>query len=144
MLRLKRGANRTKGKRQKVKDLLLSTLPKQKEQKLRENESEVKETEPGKYSVVKEPKKSQSGCLEPVVIPKHIAPIDYLNQVQLAIVGRIEALAIRGTKEDSIRLKANLALLNKILPDLTKNEVTHTISPYEKIQKALEGNNGDE
>jgi len=116
----------------------LSTIGNERNEKQRENESELEEIEPGKYEVAKPKKEKPNGNLEPVVIPKHLAPIDYLTQVQLMIIGRIEKLAVSGTKEDGVKLKANLALLNKILPDLTRNEQTVTISPYERIQQAID------
>lgn len=50
----------------------------------------------------------------------------------------MEKIATEGTLKDAVKLKANIALLNKVLPDLTKNEVKVTVSPYERILAALE------
>ena len=144
MPRLRKGGKSRRRPVPERKTLNFSTLENSCEEN--ENESELIETEPGKYEVAKRSKKQNEetpGCLEPVVIPKNIAPIDYLTQVQAAILGRIERLAMSGTTKDTVKLKANLALLNKILPDLTKNEVTFKESPYERIARIVNGD-GDE
>jgi len=74
----------------------------------------------------------------PELIPHGISPVEYVEMKQKALIDRIDTLGVSGKPEDAVKLKANAILLNKIMPDLTKNEVKITVSPYERIKRALE------
>jgi len=95
---------------------------------------ELEKDKNGKFAVAR----GKCTQLIPVVIPDGIAPIDYLTKKQLTLIGRIERIGIEGRPEDMVRLKANQILLQKVMPDLTKSETLVTISPYERIAKAIE------
>ena len=110
---------------------------------MQDNVEETVEVSPGKFEVV------ESGSPTPPVIqlPMGVSPIDYLEKKTLTIIGRIEGLAINGTNEDAVKLKANISLLNKIIPDKQRSEVMVVVSPYQRILEALEkednNNEGD-
>ena len=69
--------------------------------------------------------------------PVAVSPVNFIENLGLNIVQRIDAIATSGTMGDSVKLKANAILLNKILPDLTRNEQVLVESPYEKILRTL-------
>jgi hypothetical protein len=105
---------------------------------VREVEDAV-EVSPGKYEVLPPP----GGEKLPELIPPGMSPVEYIEKKQRAIIDRVEGIACSGRLEDAVKLKANLALLNKVLPDIQKSEVTVTISPYQRILNALEGKNDE-
>ena len=82
----------------------------------------------------------------PVPIPPAVvvSPVNFIEGLGMAIVQRIDCIAISGTLKDAVKLKANQVLLNKILPDLTRNEQVITESPYEKILRAINEKKGGE
>lgn len=64
--------------------------------------------------------------------------IEYLEGKHKEIIGRIEELSKTGKNEDSVKLKANVTLLNKILPDRTKMELDlKSKAPYDMLREAL-------
>ena len=70
-------------------------------------------------------------------IPLDISPTSYLEQRGMEIIRRIEEVATSGLMTDSVKLKANQILLNKIIPDVTRNEVVLTESPYDRILRTI-------
>lgn len=64
-------------------------------------------------------------------------PKEYILQRAETILNRIESIAISGTNKDSTKLKANLALLNKILPDSRTAEENDNKSPFERLMESL-------
>jgi hypothetical protein len=64
-------------------------------------------------------------------------PKEYILQRAETILNRIENIAIGGTNKDSTKLKANLALLNKILPDSKGAEDNDNLSPFERLMNSL-------
>src|SRR5574340_579249 len=106
-------------------------------EKPREDAGEVVmvETEPGKFLAVAE----SNGLQIQTPIPKGMSPVEYLTQKVGTIITRVEAIATSGTSDDNVKLKANLALLNKIVPDVTRNEIEVKRSPYERFLEMLEG-----
>ena len=90
------------------------------------------------------PTGTQSGSksLEPIL--PVVSPVNFIEGLGMAIVQRIDCIAISGTLKDAVKLKANQVLLNKILPDLTRNEQVITESPYEKILRAINEKKGGE
>jgi len=118
--------------------------------KVKEGQETI-EVSPGKFEVVtipklkktdKEKSLAKSGKLKPVVIPLGISPFDYLTAAQRVIIGRIERIAQSGKMEDAVKLKANQTLLNKTLPDITKQEVIYTESPYDRILRVINEEEG--
>ena len=90
------------------------------------------------------PTGTQSGSksLEPIL--PVVIPVNFIEGLGMAIVQRIDGIATSGTLKDAVKLKANQVLLNKILPDLTRNEQVITESPYEKILRAINEKKGGE
>ena len=89
------------------------------------------------------PTGTQSGSksLEPIL--PVVSPVNFIEGLGMAIVQRIDGIATSGTLKDAVKLKANQVLLNKILPDLTRNEQVITESPYEKILRAINEKGGE-
>ncbi len=53
------------------------------------------------------------------------------------LIDRIDSIATSGTLNDSVKLKANHILLNKVMPDLSRNEVIMAESPYDRIMREI-------
>lgn len=64
--------------------------------------------------------------------------IAYLEEQQRAIIDRIIDLSKSGENTDSVKLKANVTLLNKLVPDRTKMELDlKSVAPYDMLKAAL-------
>ena len=63
---------------------------------------------------------------------------ELMRRAQL-IIDRINGLAESGTKEDTVKLKANQVLLNKILPDKQHLDISISEPPLERIARILAG-----
>ena len=99
------------------------------------DEIQTVEVEPGKFVAVV----ANNGLQIQTPIPKGMSPVEYLTIQAGGMIQRVEAIAMSGTAQDSVRLKANLALLNKVVPDVTRNEIEVKRSPYERFLEMLEG-----
>ena len=65
--------------------------------------------------------------------------IDYIEKFQKRTVNKILKLSESGTEKDSVKLKANLAILSKLVPDRTKMELDmRNSAPYDLLKKHLE------
>lgn len=65
--------------------------------------------------------------------------IVYLEKFQKKTIDRVLEIAENGTEKDAVKLKANTALLNKLLPDRTKMDLdVRAQAPYDKILEQLE------
>lgn len=65
--------------------------------------------------------------------------IVYLEEKQKEIIDRILELSKSGKNEESVKLKANVTLLNKLVPDRTKMELDlKSQAPYDMLKAALE------
>ena len=64
--------------------------------------------------------------------------IDYLDEMEMEVFGNIMNLARKGKPSDAVRLKANMAVYNKIRPDRTKLDLdVKCTAPYEVLVKNL-------
>ena len=64
--------------------------------------------------------------------------IIYLEKLQKKVVDNIIRLSEEGTEKDSVKLKANQVLLNKLVPDRTKLDVDiRSQAPYDRIMEQL-------
>ena len=64
--------------------------------------------------------------------------IVYLEKFQKKTLDRVLEIAESGTEKDAVKLKANTALLNKLLPDRTKMDLdVKAQAPYDKILEQL-------
>lgn len=76
------------------------------------------------------------------ITEKDFDAITYLEHKIKEVIERIEGLAVLSEPKDSVKLKANIALLNKILPDRTKMDLDiKNSAPYELLKKHLEEGN---
>ena len=96
-------------------------------------------------SVTKRPRGRPKGVpVEPTpvlaeIIKEGETVLDYLHRLDRQIIQRIDHIARLGEAGDSVKLKANIALLNKILPDLTRADLEiRSEAPYKKIAKFIE------
>ena len=81
-------------------------------------------------------KKDLTGDPEP--LPKDFNMIVYLEKFQKKVIDKIVTLSETGTEKDSVKLKANQAILNKLLPDRTKMDLdVKNNAPYEILLKQL-------
>jgi hypothetical protein len=63
----------------------------------------------------------------------------YLESKQKEILDRIIDLSVNGENTDSVKLKANVTLLNKLVPDRTKMELDiKSKAPYDMLRDALD------
>ena len=64
--------------------------------------------------------------------------IEYLESLQKAAVDNAWQLAQTGGNEDSVKLKANQLILNKLIPDRTKMDLDiKSNAPYDLLLKNL-------
>lgn len=69
----------------------------------------------------------------------NLDPQKYLQLKIMEIIGRIEKLARNGKPEETVKLKANQVLLNKIMPDMNRLDLDiKSVAPYEALKKAIE------
>lgn len=74
-----------------------------------------------------------------VFMDPNISPAQYLEQMEMRIIQRIENIAQIGTLQDAVKLRANQMLLNKIRPDKSlRDSADLEESPYEAILRRLE------
>ena len=66
-----------------------------------------------------------------------IDAIDYLKGRIDKIIRNIDRIGETGTPQDSVRLKANQILLNKLIPERKNIDVDSGKSPYEIIRETL-------
>jgi hypothetical protein len=70
--------------------------------------------------------------------------MDYLEKIQKQTVDNIIELSNTGTEKDSVRLKANQVILNKLVPDRTKMDLDiKNNAPYDVLLKSLEKGGSD-
>jgi len=69
---------------------------------------------------------------------KELSAVEYLKTLELQIAKDVIEMAKKGRVKDSVKLKARLALLNKIAPDMTRHDISITgDSPYEIIMRKI-------
>jgi hypothetical protein len=63
---------------------------------------------------------------------------EYLETRKLQIINQIEKISKNGKPEDNVKLKALQILLNKVIPDKTRHELSvEAESPYQVLLRHL-------